>query len=119
MNDETAESKPLHSRFAVQVPFVFELVTTSVALLGGGVVGALTLTCFDVVFVADALSVTVRLTVYVPAAPKLCVGDCAEDVAPSPKLQLHALMLPSLSVLPSVKLQARSVHEYVNAAVGG
>ncbi len=46
-------------------------------------------------------------------------GDCAVEPLPSPKSQLHATIVPSASVLPSVKSHVRSEHDDVNAAAGG
>ena len=47
------------------------------------------------------------------------LGFCAVELAPSPKVQLQATIVPSLSLLPSVKLQVRSSQLLLNAAVGG
>ncbi len=83
-----------------------------------GLAGAVTVTDFDVEAVAPPLSVTVNVTVYVPAAEYPCVGFCTVEEVPSPKFQLHDAIVPSESELPSVKGQDRFVHELVKAAVG-
>jgi hypothetical protein len=46
------------------------------------------------------------------------LGFRTADVAPSPNVQLHALTVPSLSVLASVKLHDRAVHCEVKFATG-
>src|SRR5436309_2704519 len=73
----------------------------------------------DVDPVPPLLSVTVRLTVYVPPVAYVCDGFATVAVAPSPKLQLHPATVPSGSVLVLVKEHASPVQLCVNAAVGG
>src|SRR2546428_13463816 len=68
----------------------------------GGWFGAATVTAFDVEPVAPWLSVTVRVTVYVPPAAYVWDGFCAVAVAPSPQLQLQAATRPSGSLPPAV-----------------
>ena len=46
-------------------------------------------------------------------------GFVCDEVAPSPKVQLRAAMLPSASLLPSVKAHVSPVQVCVNAATGG
>src|SRR5204862_374814 len=88
------------------------------AAVGDVLAGATVMVC-DVEPVPALLSVTVRLTVYVPAVAYVWDGFATVAVAPSPKLQLHATTLPSPSVLVLVKEQASPVQVCVNAAVGG
>src|SRR5437016_9461198 len=85
----------------------------------GGVLGGATVMLCDVEPVPARLSVTVRLTVYVPAAAYVWDGFATVAVAPSPKLQLHPTTVPSGSVLVLVKEHASPVQVCVNAAVGG
>ena len=85
----------------------------------GGVLGGNAVTLCDVELVAPPLSVTVRLTLYVPPAAYACTTFWLVDVVPSPKLQLQATTLPSGSVLVLVKVQLSPVQFDVNAAVGG
>src|SRR2546421_2677366 len=73
----------------------------------------------DVEPVPPLLSVSVRLTVYVPPAAYVCDGFATVAVAPSPKLQLQPTTVPSASVLVLVKEQASPVQVCVKAAVGG
>src|SRR2546426_965396 len=63
-------------------------VASDPALTVGGWLGWLTVTLCDVVPVAPWLSVTVRVTEYVPPAAYVCDEFCAVDVAPSPNVQL-------------------------------
>src|SRR6184192_1217867 len=85
----------------------------------GSVLGGVTVMLCDVDPVPPLLSVTVRLTVYVPPAAYVWDGFAIVAVAPSPKLHLHPTTVPSGSVLVLVKLQASPVQVWVNAAVGG
>ena len=49
----------------------------------------------------------------------MCDGFAAVDVAPSPNVQLYALIEPSGSLLVLVKLQLRPLQLDVKFAVGG
>src|SRR5436305_15213600 len=73
----------------------------------------------DVDPVPPLLSVTVRLTVYVPPAAYVLDGFATVAVAPSLSLHVALPILPSASVLVLVKEQASPVQVWVNAAVGG
>jgi hypothetical protein len=78
-------------------------------------------TATDEVFVFDApltLSVTVSLTLYVPAAAYVWLGLVAVDVAPSPKFHECVPIVPPLSVDVSVKFAVRPLVVYVKFAVG-
>src|SRR5690349_2563001 len=71
--------------------------------------GAVTVTDFDVVVGAPLSSVTVSVTVYVPAVPYVRDGFVSEELAPSPKVQLRDAMLPSASLLPPVTARVTAV----------
>jgi hypothetical protein len=77
-----------------------------------------TVTLRVVVDEAPPLSVTVSVTVYVPAAAYVCDGLVAVDVPPSPNAQEREAIVPSASVLPSVNVHVRPLHDGVKAAVG-
>src|SRR6266566_5296976 len=85
----------------------------------GGVLGGVSVMLCEVVPVPPLLSVTVRLTVYVPPAAYVCAGFATVAVAPSPNVQLQPTTLPSGSVLVLVKEHAGAVQVRVKAAVGG
>jgi hypothetical protein len=66
------------------------------------------------------LSVTVNVTVYVPALAYVLPGLTPEAMLPSPNVHAYAAMLPSLSEdPPPLKLQTRFVHAKENEAMGG
>jgi hypothetical protein len=69
--------------------------------------------------VAPTLSVTVRVTVYVPATAYAWAEFCVEAALPSPKSQWKATIEPSLSRLRSVKLHVRLVHAVREVGGGG
>ena len=85
----------------------------------GGWFGTATVTVLDVLPVTPWLSVTLRVTVYVPPAAYACDGFWEVAVAPSPKVQLYAAIEPSGSLLVLVKLHVKAVQLDVKAAVGG
>ena len=73
----------------------------------GGVSGV---TLMETLSVAPLLSVTVRVTVYVPAFANVWRAFLVVTAGLlSPKFQLYDAMLPSGSLLPSVKVQSSSV----------
>src|SRR6266550_463790 len=82
----------------------------------GGCVGV---TSCETALVAPRSSVAVSVTVNLPAVAYVWAGFGAIDVAPSPKVQLEALIEPSGSLLVFVKVQVRALQLDVNAAVGG
>jgi hypothetical protein len=55
----------------------------------------------------------------VPPAAYVLDGLVADDDVPSPNVHARLWMVPSPSVLVSVKLQLKPVHENVKAAFGG
>ena len=79
----------------------------------------LTVTAAPLALVAPSLSVTSRTIVYVPAVVYTRVGCCAADDAPSPKSHSQETMLPSLSVLVSVKLAVKPLTVSVKLETGG
>jgi hypothetical protein len=58
-----------------------------VVVLAGGGGGATTVTVWATEFVAPSLSVTVRVTWYVPPAEYRWFGSSASEVSPSPNVQ--------------------------------
>src|SRR5205823_13816409 len=84
----------------------------------GGVLGGVTVMLCDVDPVPPLLSVTVRLTVYVPPAAWLEEGRVAVAVAPSPKLELHPTTVQWWQVLVLVQVRASPVQRHVKAYVG-
>jgi hypothetical protein len=54
----------------------------------------------------------------VPAAAYVWLGCCSAEVLPSPKSQVQAVTVPSLSVLVSAKSQVRWVQLTVKETVG-
>ena len=85
---------------------------------GGGVSSA-TVTERVVVAVAPSSSVTVRVTGYVPATPKVCDAVTPVAVPPSPKVQAYERTVPSGSVEPDPSTATDSpLGVAVAAAVG-
>ena len=69
--------------------------------------------------VAPWLSVTVSLTLYVPAAPYVWLGLAAVDVAPSPNVHAYEAMLPSGSpAADESNRHSNDAHELAKSAVG-
>ena len=98
---------------------VCETPLVSVGVPGSGSPpAAVTVTLWDVDAVAPPLSVTVSVTVYVPAVAYACVGFAAVDVPPSPNAHERDAMLPSLSKLVSVKEHERFVQLLLKLAIG-
>src|SRR5690348_11625718 len=88
----------------------------------GGVLGTVTVTVCDTVSVAPPSSPTMSVTVksVEAATAYVCVGFGSPDLAPSPKSQAYAAIVPgAASVLVLVNVQSRPVQALVNSAVGG
>ena len=64
--------------------------------------------------------VIVRVTLYVPALEYVWVGFCDVELFPSPKFQLHWLIVPDKLVDASWKTVVSPIHTFValNAGVG-
>ena len=78
-----------------------------------------TVTGCDFEFGAPSSSVTVSVTVYVPAAAYVWLGFVAVDVPPSPKVQERDAIVPSLSLDASVKLAVSPLVVNEKFATGG
>src|SRR5262245_21016172 len=74
---------------------------------GGGGCGAWGVASRVLLAPAPALSVTVRRTEYCPAVRYECEGFRSVDVPPSPKSQRQLTIVPSSSLLRSVKVHVR------------
>jgi len=117
-NTSALEVAPDQDRFARLTPCCFVIVTLRAIVVPPEPL--VVVTDFDVLPVAPALSVTVSVTVLVPADAYvlLTVAPLPDD--PSPKFHEYPEIEPSGSDdADPLKEQVRSVQLYVNEAVGG